>query len=107
MNLPPPFHLRRRGPRQDRRAGGERHRRGHHLLVECNDVPGQVGAIGTYLGAKGVNITALEIKPAGPGAILLDLVVSLARTRHSLLEVEGGLAALPGIRRVEEGTGAD
>ncbi|MEW6307740.1 MAG: MgtC/SapB family protein [Bacillota bacterium] len=81
--------------------------RGHHLLVECNDVPGQVGAIGTYLGAKGVNITALEIKPAGPGAILLDLVVSLARTRHSLLEVAGGLAALAGVRRVEEGTGAD
>lgn len=74
---------------------------GSIIVVENDDQPGVVGAVGTALGTHGVNIATFSLGRAGGSAVGVVNVESPSldddRTRQ---RITGTLAALPGVRRV-------
>jgi D-3-phosphoglycerate dehydrogenase len=74
---------------------------GSIIVIENDDQPGVVGAVGTALGGHGVNIATFSLGRAGGSAVGVVNVESPSldddRTHQ---RITGTLAALPGVRRV-------
>lgn len=71
------------------------------LLIENDDRPGVVGAVGTLLGAHGVNIATFNLGRSGGAAVGVVTVESAALEDDAAgREIAAALASLPGIRRV-------
>jgi acetolactate synthase regulatory subunit len=80
--------------------------RGGHdstLTLTSDDRPGGLGQVGSALGARGVDIRDLQLRPAGQaGQVRVEMVVRLP-LRVDLVELTGALAALEAVRGVELG----
>jgi D-3-phosphoglycerate dehydrogenase len=71
------------------------------LLVENDDQPGVVGAVGTLLGSRGVNIATFNLGRSGGAAVGIVTVESASLEDESARSaIADALSALPGVRRV-------
>ena len=71
-----------------------------HLVLEMVDRPGQLGKIGTALGAFGVNIEGVELTQRSADRVMLAMTVRLpARvSRHELLVAVGEIEGVDEVR---------
>ena len=68
----------------------------HLLILENEDRPGRVGAIGTALGEMEVNIASMDVGRRGPGEAIMVLTLSRALSAVELQRI----GSTPGIARV-------
>ena len=68
----------------------------HILILENEDRPGRVGAVGTELGQMEVNISSMDVGRRDGGMALMVLTVHRALTSEELHRI----GAIPGIERV-------
>ncbi len=79
-----------------------------HVIMVMTDRPGQLGRIGTALGAFGVNIEHVELSGRTGDKVVLELAVRLpARvSRHELLIALGDVEGVDEVRWEDTGAGA-
>ena len=71
------------------------------FVITIRDRPGAIGEVASLLGARGVDIRDVQVRPAaGAGELLLELKVHLP-PRLNLLELSGAIAALPVVTSVD------
>ena len=68
----------------------------HILLLENEDRPGRIGAVGTELGDMGVNISSMDVGRQERGMALMVLTIGRALTQTEVDRI----GAIPGIDRV-------
>jgi putative Mg2+ transporter-C (MgtC) family protein len=71
-----------------------------HLTLEMADRPGQLGKIGTALGAFGVNIEGVELSQRAVDRVTLSITVRLPSrvSRHELLVALGEIEGVDEVR---------
>ncbi len=84
------------GATVDVSRGGEREGHAHILILENEDVPGRVGAVGTQLGAMDVNISAMDVGRRDRSMALMVLTID----RELSPDESQRIAAIPGIESV-------
>lgn len=72
-----------------------------HLLIRSADRPGQIGRIGSCMGAMGVSIQQIHIEDAENGNILIPLTIKVP-DRNKLEQVVAELSTIDGIYAIEK-----
>jgi L-serine deaminase len=72
---------------------------GHVLIIENEDRPGRIGAVGTALGEMEVNISHMAVGRRDPRKTR-EAIMVLSIDRRLTEEEIGSLASIPGIERI-------